>query len=59
MLRLLIPRPWRDVVLRDLEDEARARGKGRMWVAAGLSNPLAEMALRVLLAQRGPQSAQE
>ncbi|MBK9240808.1 MAG: ABC transporter permease [Acidobacteria bacterium] len=34
MLRLLIPRPWRDVVLRDLEDEARARGKGRMWVAA-------------------------
>lgn len=33
--------------------------EGRMWVAAGLSNPLAEMALRVLLAQRGPQSAHE
>ena len=33
LLRLLVPGPWRDAVLRDLEDEARAGGKGRFWMA--------------------------
>src|SRR5688572_17285195 len=35
-LRLLIPRPWRDAVVRDLEDEARASGKGAFWLAGQL-----------------------
>src|SRR5688572_14333635 len=35
-LRLLIPRPWRDAVVRDLEDEARASGKGLFWLAGQL-----------------------
>lgn len=33
--------------------------EGNMWVAASLSNPLAEIALRAMLAQREPQTAQE
>ena len=32
--RFLIPRPWRDAVVRDLEDEAHEGGKGAAWVAA-------------------------
>jgi hypothetical protein len=36
LLRLLIPRPWREVVVRDLEDEARAGGKGAFWLAGQL-----------------------
>ena len=36
LLRLLIPRSWRDAVMRDLEDEARERGKGAMWLAGQL-----------------------
>ena len=35
-LRLLIPRPWREAVVRDLEDEARASGKGALWLAGQL-----------------------
>ena len=34
MFRFLIPRPWREVVLCDLDEEARARGKGSLWLAA-------------------------
>src|SRR6185436_9350263 len=33
MFRFLIPRSWRDAVARDLEDEARERGNGQLWVA--------------------------
>jgi putative ABC transport system permease protein len=35
-VRLLIPRPWRDAVVRDLEDEARAKGRGAFWLAGQL-----------------------
>ncbi len=31
-MKWLIPRAWRDTVLRDLEDEARADGRGRLWL---------------------------
>ena len=31
-MRWLVPRAWRDTVLRDLEDEARADGRGRLWL---------------------------
>jgi putative ABC transport system permease protein len=31
-ISLLVPRSWRDTVVRDIEDEAAARGKGRVWV---------------------------
>ena len=33
-LRSLIPYPWREIVVRNIEDEARERGKGKWWVAA-------------------------
>src|SRR5687768_14859263 len=36
LLRLLIPVPWREAVVRDLEEEARAGGKGGVWLAGQL-----------------------
>lgn len=30
-MRFLIPRPWRQTVMRDLDEEARRRGKGTLW----------------------------
>lgn len=31
-ISFLVPRSWRETVLRDLEDEARERGRGRWWM---------------------------
>jgi len=39
-LRLLVPRPWRDAVMRDLEEEARASGKGALWLAGATGSPI-------------------
>jgi putative ABC transport system permease protein len=36
LISFLIPRAWRESVLRDLEDEARVRGKGRLWLLGQL-----------------------
>jgi putative ABC transport system permease protein len=48
-LRLLVPRSWRDTVLRDIEDEAHAEGRGRIWVAA----QVLRVALRLGMTVRG------
>lgn len=35
-ISILVPRSWRETVLRDLEDEAREQGRGRWWMLGQL-----------------------
>jgi putative ABC transport system permease protein len=49
LLSFLVPRSWRETVLRDLEDEARERGRGRWWVMG----QLVRVALRLRPAVNG------